>query len=699
MISLLNASLLPWLAVIGVPLLIHLLTKRSRRKISLPTTRFLERSIARQSNIWKWRHLLILLMRTLAVLALVLAFARPTWLSPFSVRTGEQLGVVVILDQSTSMAYSSGGLSSLAEAQSQARSALGGLRAGDRGSVVCCRAQPTAATDTPTQDLSLLQAAIKGAGPTEERGDASAAVSLAVEQLSKCNTKTLRLVIVSDFQRTNWSEAKFEAVPAQAEILFVSVDDGKRQNLALTGLRCRPATPRLGETVTAQAEVFNSSARPARVPVRLRLSDGRSFEDVAEVGPYSTANVSFPLHFERLARIELTASIPSDNLPSDNVRYAVVDPQQMANVVVITDEAVEAPTSGAFYLTRALQPDPSSNSGFRVRAVRPSGLNNPTLKSADAVIVCNAPSMPDVQFEALARYVAGGGNLVWMLYGNGIGPQLEKLNKRLPKSEPLPLRVESLADLSGNAKGFVTLSEARYESRLLKAFRDASAAALARTRFQKFYITSEVDKRGELLLKFEDGTAAAVRSGHGTGNLLLLNMSPAPGWSDLARQETFVPLLHEFLKGILLRDTGLREFYPGGAAAASLPPSQAKITCVGPDGGAVAVGQDKATGSVIVDRTEGSGFYRLLDGSNTVAALAVNPHPDEADLRSIDPRELETKRSRQLAFLGSSSGAGSVGELNKGLPLWHYLLVIAVVCLIAEQGLRLVRVAPKGRKG
>ena len=150
-----------------------------------------------------------------------------------------------------------------------------------------------------------------------------------------------------------------------------------------------------------------------------------------------------------------------------------------------------------------------------------------------------------------------------------------------------------------------------------------------------FTITTEVDHKAELLLKFEDGTPAAVRTGVGSGNLLLLNMSPAPSWSDLARQEIFVPLLHEFIKGILLRDAGVREFYPGGAAATTIAPASGTLSCTGPEGEGLPVSQDKTTGSVIIDRTKGSGFYRVSAAANPVAVLAVNPHPDESDLRSI----------------------------------------------------------------
>jgi len=689
-LSVLNAGFLPWLFAISIPVVIHLLTRRTRRRLNLPTVRFLQKSLANQSQFWRWRHLVTLLLRTLAIAALVFAFLKPSWLSAFAATSGEKAGIVIVVDDSASMEYSASGVSTFSRAKEQVREILDGLHDGDKANIVFGGAQPTLATEAPTADHTALAQALQSSQVTEERADAAGAVNIAIEQLSKTNATAQKLYLVSDFQRTNWGSVRFDSVPASTHVLFVDVGAEHRENLGLTSLRLRPATPRVGETATVQAEVFNSSDSSRTVPVDLKLSDGRHFTDRVTVGAYSSGNVSFPLTFDKAERIELTATLPDDNLAADNVRRAVVDLRQMATVVLLTDEDVDAPTSAAFYLSRALHPDPSSNAGFRVITVHPTQLNNPQLKSADAVIVCNTPSMPQVQYEALARYVTGGGSLVWMLYGDRVQEELAGFGARLPKAEPLPLKLQSLANISGQAKGFVSLAEARSESRMLKAF-SGSGAALTAPKFFKFWITSEVDQRGEQLLRFEDGTAAAVHTGEGSGNLLLLNMSPAPSYSDLARQDIFVPLLHEFLKGIVNRDAGQREANPGGPAATTIAPTKAAVLAQDPDGKPIIATMDKPTGSVVIEKTGKSGFYHVLAGGEEAASIAVNPSADESDLRSIDPRELESKRQKQVAYLAAAGGNGAnLSDLQHGLELWPYLLVLALVMLLLEQVVRRV---------
>lgn len=695
MLTLLNSSLLPWIAAASIPLVIHLLTRRTRRRVPLPTVRFLQQTMARQSQLFKWRHLLLLILRTLAVAALVLTFLKPTLNSPLAPKQGERVGVVLVLDVSASMNYSAGGLSSVARAKSEALRVLETLGSDDRTNVVLCGAQPQPLLSDPTRDIGALQNAVRAVTPTEERGDPASAINLAVEQLARTNAREKRLYLLSDFQRTNWADVKFDSVGADTKVVFVNTDAGTRDNTGIVSLKLKPSTPRVGETVMVACEVMNASAGARSVPVTLSVSSGGRYSQTVSLGPYSSATAMFPLRFDTPQRIECSASIPTDNFALDDLRRAVIDLRQMAVVVLITDEDAKKAPSTSFFVARALQPDPQAQAGFRVVPVKPSELNNPLLHSADIVLVCNAPQMPPQQFLALARYTGGGGSLVWFLYGDRIAEQMKALARVVPTSDPLPFTVESVADLKGNGKGYVTLSEARYESPLLRAFKDPAAADLSRIHFSRFCTTGEVDRRAETLLRFEDGTAAAVRTNMGSGNLLLLNMTPAPAWSDLARQEAFLPLMHEFLKGMLRRDTDLREFVAGGAAAATIPPAaqgaKPTVACVGPHGG-VPVTFEPTTGSVVIDQAKRCGFYRVTSQGAAVASVAVNASADETDLRWIDPRELESQRLRNGSFMAGMGGQGeSAEDFSKGRPLWPYLLTATILFLFGEQALARIR--------
>src|SRR5580765_2662427 len=76
--SFLNSALLPaLLALTGLPLLIHLLNLKFPTYFQFPSIKHLRDTIARRSKLFRWRHLILLLLRTAFVLALLFAFLRP----------------------------------------------------------------------------------------------------------------------------------------------------------------------------------------------------------------------------------------------------------------------------------------------------------------------------------------------------------------------------------------------------------------------------------------------------------------------------------------------------------------------------------------------------------------------------------------------------------------------------------------------
>src|SRR6266404_5622647 len=99
-----NALMLAGLTALAVPVLIHLLLKRKKKRLRFSTLQFFLKQDEQSSQRRKLRHWLLLLMRLLLFTLLVLAFARPYL--PQSVATGaaqKRRQVIFVLDRSASM--------------------------------------------------------------------------------------------------------------------------------------------------------------------------------------------------------------------------------------------------------------------------------------------------------------------------------------------------------------------------------------------------------------------------------------------------------------------------------------------------------------------------------------------------------------------------------------------------------------------
>ena len=157
MVTLLNPALLPWLLAAGVPLAIHLLTRRTRKRAPLPTVRFLQRAIAQQSRLFRLRHLVLLLLRMLAVAALVLAFIKPTINSRLGTPGTERTAVILVIDASASMSCSVSGIAAFSSARNEALKVLAGLNPGDEANIIFCDSQPRAICPRHGQNHSAIQ--------------------------------------------------------------------------------------------------------------------------------------------------------------------------------------------------------------------------------------------------------------------------------------------------------------------------------------------------------------------------------------------------------------------------------------------------------------------------------------------------------------------------------------------------------------
>src|SRR5579872_295970 len=100
--SFLGLTFLLALPLAAVPVLLHLFDRRRRVVIEWGAMQFLVQAARRRTSARRLREWLLLLLRTLAILCLVLALARPLVHSPWS-GAGERREHVLVIDNSLSM--------------------------------------------------------------------------------------------------------------------------------------------------------------------------------------------------------------------------------------------------------------------------------------------------------------------------------------------------------------------------------------------------------------------------------------------------------------------------------------------------------------------------------------------------------------------------------------------------------------------
>ncbi|HEX5632346.1 MAG TPA: BatA domain-containing protein [Gemmatimonadales bacterium] len=259
--------LLPWalagLVAAAVPIILHLVQRREPPTVVFPAVRYLLDATREHQRRLRVQHWLLLAVRTLLVVALVLAAAGPL-VARAGVATHAPAALVLVLDNSASSAAVSGGTRRLDELAAAADEALRRAGAGDALWLLTADGVPRRG------DAEALRRMVRELAPVPQRLDLGAAIRTADEVLAG-EERPGEILLLTDAQATAIGPASprvplvvgrpATAPPRNAGLAAVDAGaqpwsvDGGRVTLELagdTGMQV-PAAVRLGERPARQA--------------------------------------------------------------------------------------------------------------------------------------------------------------------------------------------------------------------------------------------------------------------------------------------------------------------------------------------------------------------------------------------------------------------------------------------------------------
>ncbi|MCC7194581.1 MAG: VWA domain-containing protein [Gemmatimonadaceae bacterium] len=183
-------------AAVAVPLVLHLLRRKTGEQVEFPALRYLLRAQREFSRTLKLRNLLLMLIRVAAVLAIALAAARPV---------GRMVGgghpptaLAVVLDNSLSTSAVVAGRPVLALLKDAARQALGRASAGDRVWLV------TADGRVVGGDAGAVRDAVDRTETFAGAGDLPGATARAAQLVQASGIPSRQVAVLTDGQASAW---------------------------------------------------------------------------------------------------------------------------------------------------------------------------------------------------------------------------------------------------------------------------------------------------------------------------------------------------------------------------------------------------------------------------------------------------------------------------------------------------------------
>jgi Aerotolerance regulator N-terminal/von Willebrand factor type A domain len=682
--GLLAPAFLAGLAAIAIPIAIHLINRERRAVVPFPSLMFLQKIPYKSVRRQKLRHLLLLAMRCLALALLVAAFSRPFLERRRAVvAVGGARERVVLVDRSYSMGYAD----HWKRALDAARSASHGMTGNDRTTLVFFANDPVAATE-PTSNQARLDRAIDAAKLSSEGTRYEPALKLAAQILSASNLPRKEAVLISDFQSVGWGRRDDIQLPAGAVMTTVDVSSGQPSDLAVTQVatdRGHETTAADRDRVTVTARITNVGAAARAVEATLELG-GRAVEAKQVTVPSKgVVQVRFAPNAIPAAPTRGTVRITHDSLPQNDAFNFTLAPGEAVSVLVVEPNAARANQS--LYLSRALSI--GDRPAFKVDVKAEATLRAQDL-TARSLVVLNEVPPPDGVLGARLRQavLAGTGLLV-------VPGDLHAARWSAEWRAVMPARLGSVVDRTRDAGA--TIASVDYGHPVFELFSaprsgDFSTAHLFR------YRTLVAPGDSGVIARLDDGAPALVEKPMGGGKVMMWATSLDEFWTDLPQQPVFLPFVHELAKyagrygdaktsftaGDVLDLSRHGEltapFLTNDASAATAP-----LVLESPSGRRIAL---TASGAEHLATLSEQGFYELrglATASGSGRPIAVNVDAKESDLSHFDPKEL-------VAAVTARPGGGAPGitsgiapaDLERGQTIWWYLLVLALLLMVAE---------------
>lgn len=669
---------------LAVPVIIHLTNREKKDVVDFPSLMFLRRIPYRSVRRQKLRHLFLFALRCLALILLVLAFARPFFETP-TTATAATLGprdVVFVVDHSYSMGYED----RLDAAKEEARSRIDALGPDDRGSVVVFSDRAEILSQS-TSDRDQLKAVVDGIELSARTTRYGPALKLAKKIVDESSLERREVALLSDFQRLGWEGDEDVWLPAGTEFEYVDVGSMAPDNAAVTSVILEREQASGRERLTASARVTYKAppeSRPLSTNISIELNSRSLQTKSLELSPNSSTTVSFDPFTLPNGVARGTVRLDEDKLAKDNAYHFVLWPGQSLSVLTL-----EARSRRSLYISRALAI--GDRPSFRVDSKRSDQFRAADLQGRDVVILNDVPSLSEATARTLEEFVSEGGGLVVVLgEASGRNTFTGAAARLLPS--PPGTSIDRSRDWGG------TLSYLDYDSPVFEIFSAPHSGDFTAAKFFR-YRSFEPPVASGILAAFDDGAVALAEKKIGEGRVLVWTSTLDTFWNDLARQPVFLPFVHQLLK-YAAGYTEANAWHTVGEVA----DLDRYIDMVAEDGDGRAtrdfdvVVSPPSDDRIIVEQTEQrallplaeQGFYELRragSGSGAVPAmsLAVNLDSAESDLSTLDPEELQAAVALREMGSGASGDAGETPAEQEGRQgFWWYLLVGAFALLATE---------------
>ncbi|MFA6457169.1 MAG: BatA domain-containing protein [Bacteroidota bacterium] len=697
----LNPFLLFGLVAAAIPILIHLFNIRKLRTIEFSTLTFLKELNRNKIRRIKVRQWLLLILRTLLILLIVLAFSRPALKGSFgSAGSRAATTLVILLDNTASMQLHNEQGTFLSQAQQQAQQVIASMQENDEVFFLRLSDLPQATTEVGTQDRTKISALIKETDVSYNRRTIEEGMRLAARLLQQSKNYNKEVYVITDGQRStltlaNKSQSAVEQLfEPQVRIFYTQLSNRPGENIAVEKTTVPPSLLQVNKPFTVNVVMKNYGSSPVTNHlVTVTFDRHKVMQKSVSLGGGESTTLEFSITPSRAGVLSGFAESEDDLYEPDNQSFfSVTIPEKISVALIAPEETFERYIAAALAVAKAANP----SSPITVTAAPPSRITTSLFSNNDVVILTGVKELTIPQSELLTQFVRNGGGVIFFpaadtsahyRYLEAFGLAGLRINRSPATFNKTDLQFPIFQGMfeQGLQKKNVTI-----ESPQITATMNAVSETNLRT-----------------VIDLTSGKSFLWQRELGRGKVLGFSVPATADWSDLPLKGIFVPLLYQSVLYLAAPvNTGERQEYFAGERiefssagikrGSSVSPSSLQMIDTEnrpiPLESYVRTTAEGVSHSLFTfEHADRAGIYAAKEKNDTVLVLSVNVHREESQCELADNEHVSSMMKR----LGVEESAlqelppnadieQTIAESRFGIELWRYFLLAALLVALAE---------------
>lgn len=684
----LNPLVLFGLAAASIPVLLHLLNLRKLKIIEFSTLAFLKELQKTKIRKLKLKQILLLILRTLLIIFIVFAFARPTLQQSFgSFGAHAKTSVVIVVDNSFSMDISDERGVRLKQAKDAAQSIIGALQDGDEVSLILMANLDDKRFFEFTRNFSLLKEEVNKIPISYTVAKLESGLRLASTILSQSKNINKEVYVITDAQKNIIDEEVKDSLKLfTPSVMLYAVPIGLgsvagERNLSVDSLNVLTRIFETEKPVEVEGRIRNSGRDDAKgVIVSLKFNGDRVAQRAVDIpaGETRVLSLSANPHNRGIVRAEI--EVEGDALEADNHRYfgfVIPDAPKIALV---------GSNSDTKFLNLALLPE-NQNSGALV-LLATEQLSGVNLAEFSTIFLVNIPQFSQTESSRLQNYVQNGGSIFVFA---GENSDLTSYNQTILPA--LGFGSATAHEYTHDKPSEFSMVDKAHP--LFSGVFKGNAVGKATVESPKIYHSATV-VAGQPIIQLTDG-AFLAESKLGSGRAMFCAVPPTQNWSTFPMTGIFVSIANRAVAYLSASESFGDDISVGQTINLSLPKkfaSGGNFKILDPNGvesfrqAAVLPG-----GAVLsLESLHQPGVYVLeTNEGKIVKTLAVNPPASESIITQFTNDELKqtlarrAPDSRQAEVIDNARNLSTmVARVRVGTELWKLFVVLAILCALAE---------------